>query len=295
MRLTYFVLAAGIATLPLHAVTIQVVPKGTTETAPITLDDERDGLIVEKGGAIEVTDEEAAVNIEASEQFVENNGRITTTSGTGFFTLGISNLGNAQGVFTNNGLIEATGTDGTGAEAIFNGEGADDAVITNSGEIRATSGSSFALGILNDNADDAVITNSGLIETIAENPGLSIGIQSQNSTNTQIINSGTIIAKSNEGLGFAISFFDSNPTLTLLRGSNLQGQVFSRDDPLNLNVETGLNLALTLNSAGMSFGELGIEAPFVRVGDVVGVIDPTGLAMQVDVLADLSDTILSDI
>jgi len=65
--------------------------------------------------------------------------------------------------------------------------------------------------------------------------------------------------------------------------------------PLNLNVETGLNLALTLDPGGLGFGTLGIEAPFVLVDKTIAVIDPTGLALQADGLADLSDTIFDGI
>ncbi len=110
-----------------------------------------------------------------------------------------------------------------------------------------------------------------------------------------IANSGTIVAL--ESGTYALNFEGSNQTLNLLRGSNIQGAVIvSSIFALNLNVETGLNLALTLDPASSrTYGSFGIQAPFVNVGNTVAVIDPTGLAMQADVAADLSDTILNNI
>jgi len=108
-----------------------------------------------------------------------------------------------------------------------------------------------------------------------------------------IVNSGTI--RTADDSSSALDLQGTNQTVSLLRGSNLQGFVQTINDGLNLNVETGLNLALTLEPFSAGFDNLGIEAPFVLVGQTIAVVDPTGLALQADVLADLSDTILDGI
>jgi len=236
-----------------------------------------------------------------------NSGQITTR---GTNARGIANIGGANVVITSSGLIStagggANGISNTGADVhiinsgtirtvqpgfviasahgIFN-SGAT-AVITNSGLI--TTGGSGAHGIFNSGGATAVITNSGLISTAGNGAH---GI-SNTGADVHIINSGTIrVAAAN---AFVLNLTGIDPTLSLLRGSNLDGNVNVGATALNLNVETGLNLALTLNSG--SFGSLGIDAPFVLVGSTITVIDPTGLAMQADVVADLSDTILNGI
>jgi len=237
----------------------------------------------------------------ANEVVITNSGQISTT---GLSAFGITNSSNEL-VIMNSGQIS---TEGDNSHGISNG--GDDSVITNSGQISTEGGNSHGIeslcervvitnsgqisttgddahGIFNDGGTEAVITNSGLILTKGEDAD---GIRNDDGADIHIINSGTI----RSAQSFALNLLGTNPTLSLLRGSNLQGRVFN-DDPLNLNVETGLNLALKLDSGNAGFNDLGIEAPFIRVGDTIGVIDPTGLAMQADVVADLSDTILNGI
>ncbi|NGX53624.1 MAG: hypothetical protein K1000chlam4_00338 [Chlamydiae bacterium] len=225
--------------------TDEIVQNGETRTNPITLSNDGDRAIIEEGGTLATTTNDAIL-MNDENQTTLNQGTISTTSGVGIS----SHFNNA--VITNNGLISTTGSAGHG---IFT-QGGSDRVITNSGLI-STEGNN-AIGIINDGV------------------------------NNHIINSGTI----RSAQSFALTISGTNPTLTLLRGSNLQGKVLATPS-FNLNVETGLNLALTLTQG--SFTALGISAPFVQVGQTIAVIDPTGLALQADVATDLSDTILDGI
>ena len=278
-----------------------VVQNGETVNTTQTLTDPGDQGLIEEEGVI-ATAAGPGVIMLAANQTVLNKGTITTT-GAGANGDGINNVGNANAVITNSGIIA---TQGTNSHGIFNSGGAN-ALITNSGTITTLGLTAFgiantganalitnrgaistlgetAYGIYNAGAD-ALITNSGTISTLGETAH---GIRSIGA-NVHIINSGTI----HSAQGDALQLTNVNPTLTLLRGSILQGPV-NVTQPLNLNVETGLNLALVLNP-GQTFNALGIDAPFVRVGNTVVVIDPTGLASQADILADLSDTILGGI
>jgi len=148
----------------------------------------------------------------------------------------------------------------------------------------------YAQGVQS-SSDNVVITNSGQITTTDSDAD---GIFNDNDfSNVHIINSGTIRSTQ----GFALNLQGTaSQTLSLLRGSNLDGGVHVETVDLDLNVETGLNLALTLDPTSTAgFGTLGIDAPFVILGNTIAVIDPTGLAMQADVVADLSDTLLNGI
>ncbi|MFZ0565660.1 MAG: autotransporter domain-containing protein [Chlamydiales bacterium] len=206
---------------------------------------------------------------------ITNTGQILTKAPDSF---GITNGTNSNVLITNTGLIS---TSGNGAVGILNGQNSN-IVIINSGQISTLSGN--AHGISNSlNGNNIVIKNHGLI-SVASATG--DGIRSEGD-NVQIINSGTVRAPSS-----AINLIGTNQVLTLLKGSNLQGSV-TFGTATHLNVETGLHLALTVDG---SFGALGIEAPFALSGDnLVAVIDPTGLAMQADMAADLSDAILDSI
>lgn len=251
-----------------------VVPSGETEITTLTLPDDGDRAIIEGGGAISTAGSPGVV-MNNDNQETLNSGRISTT---GDMAQGIINAGD-NAVITNSGTISTTGTLSSG---IFNA-GGDNAIITNNGTISTTGDG--AHGIAN-TGDNTVVVSNGTILTTGLN---SNGIDNAG-TNFHVLNSGTI--RSAEAL--TLNLTGANPTVTLLRGSNLQGPVRTID-LLNLNVETGLNLALTLTNDSVGFANLGITAPFVRVGNTIAVIDPTGLALQADVIADLSDTILSGI
>ncbi|MCC5832936.1 MAG: hypothetical protein JJU12_07850 [Chlamydiales bacterium] len=181
----------------------------------------------------------------------------------------------------NRGTIETTGDNAFGIRNVVG----DDVVITNSGTI--TTQGDFSAGIANQGGNNVLITNSGTIST----QGLEASGIFTNGPNTHIVNSGRIRAAD----GFAIQSEGFNPTLTLLRGSNLQGPVGIFSDFLTLNVETGLNLLLTLTPDSDGFSPFQIDAPFVQVGNTIVVIDPTGFVLQANVIADLSDTVLSNI
>ncbi len=209
-----------------------------------------------------------------------NSGWITTTGGNGW---GIYNNISTNAQIINTGRITTTGAT---SHAIYNNAASNNSVVLNSGLLSTTEADSY--GIFNQNSNDIRITNSGKIFTQGVD---SYGIYNDSGNTVIVVNSGTIKTDLADAIRFETG---TDPTLILLRGSNLQGAVFS-DNALDLAVETGLNLALTLDSAGASFDSFAIEAPFIHLGDTVGVIDPTGLAMQADVVADLSDAILNGI
>jgi len=254
----------------------------TTGVDAVGINNEGAAAEITNSGLISTTGE-SAVGIfnEGAAAEITNSGLISTT---GLATFGIFNVG-AGAEITNSGLISTQGL--FFAVGIFNdGAGAE---ITNSGLISTTGLS--ARGISNEGGSNVVITNSGLISTQGEE---AVGIFNEGA-NVHIINSGTI--RSEQSFALHLSG-GATPTVSLLRGSNLQGRVLVNDDDVNLNVETGLNLALTLDSTSSAgYGKLGIEAPFIILVEdkTIGVIDPTGLSMQADVVADLSDTILGGI
>ena len=266
--------------LPLSALDYKVV-EGETVTDAIVLSNDGDRLTVEEGGAIEFPGgvvPTIAVELEGEEQEVRNLGRIATT---GDATTAISIDNTAENArILNTGEITTVGDNATGIE-----NGGENTTIENSGRI-ATEGE-FASGISSD-GDGLRIVNSGEITAEGE---FSAAIFI-NASDTHIINSGKLRSAQDS----ALSLEGSNLELTLLRGSNIEGKVVFLGDPVDVNVETGLNLALILDPASdTTFGELGIHAPFVQVGDTLAVIDPTGLTLQADVLADLSDALLSGI
>ncbi len=289
-----------------------VVTKGETYSTTITLAYDGDSARVEEGGILNPAVN--GVEMNANNQTALNQGTISVGSiGTGILSIGGNN------VITNTGQIDAQfGISSSGANAVitnsgqisitpFNGSGiysTGTAVITNSGNIilygSGTNG-------VQSSSNDSVLINSGQIlgfaathngmlnsgsNVVMKNSGfISVDYQALSNTgdNVNIINSGTLIAND------AVYVTGLDTTLTLLRGSNLQGGVTSIGGPLNLNVETGLNLLLTLDSSSNTFNNLDIQAPYVRVGKTVAVIDPTGLTLQADVTADISDTILDGI
>ncbi len=224
--------------------------------------------------------------------YLANGGLIETIGDTspGIFCGGLDSL------FVNRGLII---TRGDGSHGMASNENSN-AKLVNTGcivtEGSTSDGINYAGVILDSKSlvsfnDDFRIFNTGTI--LAQGPD-SDGIF-DSTEDTHVINSGTIVSLQ----GFAINFFTdpNNPTLTLLRGSNLQGPV--QAETLNINVETGLNLALNIQTDN-GFNAGVIEAPYaiqgvVNSSDLIGVIDPTGPSMQSDIAVDLSDTFLNGI
>ncbi len=196
----------------------------------------------------------------------EGTGSIGIDFGTGT-TFDVANFGYISTIGGS-----AHGILSTGSEVVLTNTGAISVLGTNAGGVNVVGGTDF------------LFTNSGTV--IAQGTGGN-GVTG-GATNMHVVNSGTIVSTQAN----ALNFIGVNPMLTLLRGSNLQGAV-QTTNPLALNVENGLNLALTLGSG--SFGTLNIEAPFAQLGNTIAVIDRTGFAMQSDILADLSDTFLGGI
>jgi len=303
------IVITGSDAVTMSAANQTVLNRGTISTTGNTFDGINntgaDAVITNSGEIMTVGTTAHGILNSGSDAVITNSGLILT-AGTG--SDGIANNTGARVVITNSGLISTTGGDARG----INNTGAD-AVITNSGQLSTTGASAFGIFNTGLGAINAVITNSGLISTTGDdasginNAGADAVITNSGrilteGTNTHgILNTGANVHIINSGTirslrGFALRLTGLNQTLSLLRGSNLQGGVLVGDTALNLNVETGLNLALTLdNTSTAGFGALGIDAPFVLVGDTITVIDPTGLAMQADVVADLSDTILNGI
>ncbi len=235
---------------------------------------------------------------------VLNSGTIITT---GIIGYGIYIDSSANSIVTNSGSILVTGDDASGMRI----EGAaENSLVTNIGDIFSIGGASH--GMASVGVADTRLINSGFISTL----GLAAHGISSSGSNGSITNSGFLAVSGvgSYGIGAlgsdvlvvnsgtvqsaqsdAIHMIGPNPTLALLRGSNIQGPVETIGDTVNLNVETGLNLALTLSAASLGYNALGIEAPFVLSGSTIGVLDPTGFALQPDVIADLSDTILDGI
>ncbi len=246
------------------------------------------------------------INGNNSNATLTNSGTITTT---GFGSDGIYNNIGSNAVITNSGSITTTGSS---AYAIRN-EQQSGVQITNSGTVSTTGANSDA--IYNNSSDSHQFVNTGKISTTNTNSDgvRNLGGASYNITNsgtisvtgstsdaiastganTKITNSGTI--KSSQS--FALNLSGTNPTLTLLFGSNIQGEIQVSTDPLNLNVQEGLNLRLTIDDSSNGFGTLGIDSPYITVGntETIAVVDRTGLSLQADVLEDLSDGILDGV
>lgn len=302
MKFFYLFLALLAQSTLANAVLI-VVQDGEVRTTQIIMPNVGDETLIKKGGVLTINILNApAINMLNDNQFLDNSGTISTNSGS-------SSAVRSQGfnsLIINNGLITTSNANSFGIE-IAQGDGT---VITNTGTIFTAGTSSNAID--NQFADNLSITNSGSIITtnvgskgifqsesnsIIRNSGLisTSGVDAEaifmDGDNNHIINSGTI--KSSQS--FAIQIGGLGNALSLLRGSNLQGPVAFFDNPLTLNVERGLNLALTFVNVSPGLITAGIDAPFVIAGNTIGVIDPTGLAMQADVVADLSDTILNGI
>ncbi|MCH9626873.1 MAG: hypothetical protein S4CHLAM2_05040 [Chlamydiales bacterium] len=227
-------------------------------------------------------------HLNGSNAYIVNGGLIETL-GPGAFGV---NVGGTDSLFVNNGLIR---TVELGSHGVF-GDVDANAKFVNTGSIETEGDSAHGIfysattlsAAVDFNADYDVYNAGGTIYV----QGLSSdGIQDL-SDNAHVINSGTIVSEQSISINFG-SDPDTNPTLTLLRGSNIQG--IAQAGSLNLNVETGLNLAFLMDTA-TGFNQLGIEAPFALNGiDFIGVIDPTGPSIHSDIAADLSDTFLNGI
>ncbi len=300
MKIGALLLTAISLTIPSYGVLI-TVRDGEVETTAIgaaLIPDPDDGVLIESRGIL-TTGATDAITLTAAGQTVDNLGQILTTTGIGIFAdtttgvmitnsglisttsgIGIRFNDTVGGVILNSGRISTTGGGAHGIELF---DVSTDAVIGNSGTIITQGGGAHGINV-SDNAERATIINSGKIITT----GAGANAFFHGAPNCHIINSGILSSVGS----LAINDISGDLTLTLLRGSNIQGGV-EVIAPLNVNVETGLNLALTIDSS--DFGAFGIQAPYIQVGAILGVIDPTVLTLQPDVIADLSDTILNGI
>ena len=208
-----------------------------------------------------------------------NSGTIITS---GDEANGMELIGNSSGTVINSGSITASGDTAHGIRFTASTTTS----IANSGSILASGPTSDGIN-LQLSSTNVTINNSGLIQA----SGTSGDGLNSSSANTTLINSGTIKSVSAN----AINFTGANPTLSLKRGSNLQGTVNS-DNALNLIVERGLNLRLTIEELN-GFGTITTSMPYVTVGntETISTVDQSSFAMQSDIIEDLSDSILDAI
>ncbi len=244
----------------------------------------------------------------------EANGIVISTSGgisstvTNNGTISVGAAGTGISTFASNCIIINTGTISGGNEAvgIYDDTDVENTKITNSGIISISGNSATVISSL---GSSATIINTGTLYV----SGSSVTAVSCAGTGTSVTNTGTLhatgsgatalscsaadasVTNSGHIIGTtAISLTGTSPSLSLSRTSNIQGSVSVPNDVLALSVQTNTNLALTLDNSSKGFGLLDIEAPYVvRADPAIAVIDPTGLGLQSDVTADLSDTILN--
>ena len=123
------------------------------------------------------------------------------------------------------------------------------------------------------------VTNSGSVGTFLQTFGANSGV-----TNSGSVGSGAA--------GDGIFIFGLNPTLTLLPGSVIQGQInLSGAGTRTLKVGNGLSIANTFITPPNVINAYG--APFAVSGNQVAVVDPTTLSTQGEQLADLTGGISS--
>ncbi|MCH9611242.1 MAG: hypothetical protein S4CHLAM81_01700 [Chlamydiales bacterium] len=266
-------------TLPaaLIAADIDVPPNQTTNQ---TLPDTGDTLTVGANGSIIVSDA-VAVLMNATNQTVNNAGLISTSGIGSSYAISASNTSAA---ISNSGTISTTGTpDGYGIYIAGS-----NSHITNSGIIRTTGTDSDGIRV-DTGGTNVMIHNSGIIETSGPG-GYGVTIAESNGL---LINSGTIKSDQTSSLFFTAA----NPTLKLLKGSNLQGPITSSGGGLNLQSEEGMNLLFTMDASSVGFASLNIGSPFVTVGanGTLASIDRTGFIYQTDFFEDLTDSIQDSI
>jgi hypothetical protein len=268
------------------------------------LTEDGDTGIIEEGGKIETS---TGFGVSPTGAFtfliIQNDGTVLTTgsSGIGIFA--------TPGSFvTNNGLIQTSGNNAHGI--LTSGVASEPATVLNNGRILTSGATSDGIysnvaGSTNINNGLIQVTGDGSfgMESLASNTSLSNhgiilasglfarGI-SASATGAVITNSGTIIANS-DPTSAAIQFQAANPILNLQRGSNIQGSVLL-SQPGTLNVQKGLNLALT--TTGATFTTITTEgAPYATSGNLIAVVDRTGFAMEVDILDDLTAVIMNNL
>lgn len=277
-----------------------------------TLNTNGDTGLIEQGGTI-ISNLAPGVASSAGVQTITNNGTIITTGG-GAPPFGAGIIVTGGSLATNNGSIRTYGTaafgmlltgpvpatipgptarnygdiitSGAAAYGIAAVNAADRSTITNYGLIQTSGAAAYAVLT---QSTDTTITNKGIIEATGV---ASAGVLSSGA-NTILTNSGTIVST---GLGStAITFAGENPVLNLQRRSNIQGAVITVN-PATLNVQKGLNLALTTSLGSNSFTTITTQGGLLaESGNLIAVVDRTGFAMEVDILDDLTSVIMNNL
>lgn len=215
---------------------------------------------------------------------VTNNGLIQSTGGVAAHGIATTGAGSAGATVVNNGLIV---TSGAGSYGIASGVAGSSNV--NNGLIMTTGASA---GGMVAGAANVSLTNKGtILATGTGSRGIAVG-----AANAVVTNGGTIIANS-DPTSVAILLGSSDGTLNLLRRSNIQGAV-AVAAPSTLNVQKGLNLALTVTPLSLvgGFPTINTEgAPYATSGNLIAVVDRTGFAMEVDILDDLTAVVMNNL
>ncbi|MCB1478941.1 MAG: autotransporter domain-containing protein [Rhodobiaceae bacterium] len=265
-------------------------------------------ITVNNMGAIETTGNAiGAINAGGSTLFLTNSGTVTG-SNWGVFASTIESLvnsgtisGSGIGDGVSAGIITSLVNSGTISSA-RNGVASSGNItsLINSGTISGADNGVFALGTLTSLVNTGTITggyagingsNSGVIGRL-ENSGTITGLFGifTSSPLTTLVNSGTITGTS------GVAIFDSSAPadheLTLLAGSNIQGNILFSEGTLSLNVGNGLSISNTFLGTPPVIGSTGGQ-PFVQSasGLEVVVVDPTTLVAADEQLADLSSGI----
>lgn len=253
--------------------------------------------------------EDIGITISSSSNVnVTNNGSIIST---GDPSIGIAYFGGSNSTIRNNGSIIMSGDNSFGIYDTFFLFGFSGHVIDNAGTIEMTGLNSP--GIFINNIQNSTVNNTGSISTTGSNSnGVHIQNGVQNSlnnkglidvigagstavfmggNNSKVTNSGTISSAN----GYALNFDGVGNSLALEVGSIIAGEIITTDDALNLEVARGLNAVITLDDAGLGFGEITSSSPYIVVGNTAIFIDPTGWRLEADLLSDLTSAALDSV
>jgi uncharacterized protein with beta-barrel porin domain len=222
-------------------------------------------------GSIQAFDD--AVFAAASIGTINNSGTITALNGNG--VKAVLSIGN----FINSGTIVAA-DDGVDVNDTL---GSTIQNFVNTGTIISGEDAVDVDNLIN-------LNNSGLIQ------GAEFGIFTENLFN--LTNSGTIIGGTRPAIAELLA---ADTTLTLNAGSNIQGIIDLGGGLNTLNVGNGLSIANTFFSGPRGGPPIPIAnvpiigttngAPFAINGNKIAVVDPTGLAMEDEIVVDITNGI----
>lgn len=267
---------------------------------------------VEQGGAIFVANGHGAILL--GDATIDNAGTIT---GTDFGNAGI--VGNSGNMITNSGTatggsvgiltandntIINSGTAAGGSRGILVGDGNRivnsgtatgglAGIVTNNGNMITNSGmatgGNYGIAAGNSSTITSSGTATGGINGIVVNDGNTItnsGIATGGDTGISVAN-GNTITNSGKIIGGvnAVSLVGNNNTLTLLAGSNIQGNLDLGDASNSLIIGRGLDTALaftgtpSINTSGL---------PFVIADGTLYVVNVTSFSVQDEMTNDLT-------